>query len=123
MRTLSEMQEDVVISVERLSKKYVIGHQEKRERYVALRDVVARTAKRFATSAVNIARGRPIVAGDTTEEFWALKDVSFEVTTWRRHRNHRTKWRRQKYAAKNPVTNYRTKRRSRLHYGSCRQLA
>ena len=73
------MQEDVVISVERLSKKYVIGHQEKRERYVALRDVVARTAKRFATSAVNIARGRPIVAGDTTEEFWALKDVSFEV--------------------------------------------
>jgi lipopolysaccharide transport system ATP-binding protein len=73
------MQEDVVISVERLSKKYVIGHQEQRERYVALRDVVARTAKRFATSAVNLARGRPIVAGDTTEEFWALKDVSFEV--------------------------------------------
>ena len=24
-------------------------------------------------------RGRAIVAGDTTEEFWALKDVSFEV--------------------------------------------
>ena len=24
-------------------------------------------------------RGRAIVSGDTTEEFWALKDVSFEV--------------------------------------------
>ena len=26
-----------------------------------------------------MARGRAIVAGDTIEEFWALKDVSFEV--------------------------------------------
>ena len=24
-------------------------------------------------------RGRAVVAGDTVEEFWALKDVSFEV--------------------------------------------
>jgi lipopolysaccharide transport system ATP-binding protein len=73
------MQDDVVISVEKLSKKYVIGHQEKRERYVALRDVVTRTAQKFVSSAVNVARGRPIVHGDTTEEFWALKSVSFEV--------------------------------------------
>src|SRR5207247_6218485 len=27
----------------------------------------------------DMARGRPILAGDTVEEFWALKDVSFEV--------------------------------------------
>jgi lipopolysaccharide transport system ATP-binding protein len=28
---------------------------------------------------MDLARGKPIVYGDTTEEFWALKDVSFEV--------------------------------------------
>ena len=73
------MSEDVVIRVEKLGKKYVIGHESERERYVALRDVLARTARRFARSAMDIARGKPIVHGDTTEEFWALKDVSFEV--------------------------------------------
>jgi lipopolysaccharide transport system ATP-binding protein len=31
------------------------------------------------SSAVNIARGNPIVPGDTIEEFWALKTISFEV--------------------------------------------
>jgi lipopolysaccharide transport system ATP-binding protein len=73
------MSEDVVIRVEKLGKKYVIGHESERERYVALRDVLTRTARRFARSAMDIARGKPIVQGDTTEEFWALKDVSFEV--------------------------------------------
>ena len=36
-----------VISVENLSKKYIIGHQ-KQERYTALRDVLVNGAKRFA---------------------------------------------------------------------------
>ena len=35
-----------VISVENLSKKYIIGHQ-KQERYTALRDVLTEGAKRF----------------------------------------------------------------------------
>jgi lipopolysaccharide transport system ATP-binding protein len=70
------MSEDLVIRVENLGKKYVIGHESERERYVALRDVLTRTARRFARSAMDIARGKPIVHGDTTEEFWALKDVS-----------------------------------------------
>jgi lipopolysaccharide transport system ATP-binding protein len=38
------MADDVVIRAEGLGKKYVIGHQAERERYVALRDVLARTA-------------------------------------------------------------------------------
>jgi hypothetical protein len=36
------MADDVVISAERLGKKYLIGHAAERERYVALRDVLVR---------------------------------------------------------------------------------
>ncbi|MGA3308102.1 MAG: ABC transporter ATP-binding protein [Xanthobacteraceae bacterium] len=71
---------DTVITVENLSKRYVIGHQAAdRERYTALRDVMARNARNLWRKTADMARGRAIVAGDETEEFWALKDVSFEV--------------------------------------------
>jgi lipopolysaccharide transport system ATP-binding protein len=73
------MAADVVIHAQGLSKKYVIGHQAERERYVALRDVIGRTARDFARTTSDFLRGRTMVSGDTTEEFWALKDVSFEV--------------------------------------------
>jgi lipopolysaccharide transport system ATP-binding protein len=73
------MSDDIVIRVERLGKKYVIGHQAERERYVALRDVLVRSARNAWRKTADMARGRTIVAGDTVEEFWALKDVSFEV--------------------------------------------
>ena len=46
---------------------------------MALRDVVARTAKGFARSAKDMSRGQQLIAGDEIEEFWALKDVSFEI--------------------------------------------
>jgi lipopolysaccharide transport system ATP-binding protein len=71
---------DTVISVENLSKRYLVGHQSaERERYATLRDVVGREARNFARKAVDFARGRQIVQGDEVEEFWALKDVNFEV--------------------------------------------
>ena len=70
---------DVVIRVDGLGKKYIIGHETEKERYVALRDVVARAARGAWRRTTDMARGRPIVTGDSTEEFWALKDVSFEV--------------------------------------------
>src|SRR5258705_4162297 len=74
------MSSDVVIRAEGLGKKYVIGHESaERERYTALRDVIARGARNFARATMDMMRGRAIVVGDTTEEFWALKDVSFEV--------------------------------------------
>jgi lipopolysaccharide transport system ATP-binding protein len=65
-----------VISVENLSKKYIIGHQ-KQERYTALRDVMANGAKRFAHKLRH-----PFAEQQndpTHEEFWALKDVSFDI--------------------------------------------
>jgi lipopolysaccharide transport system ATP-binding protein len=73
------MADDIVIRAEGLGKKYVIGHQAQRERYVALRDVVARGARSALRKAAQMAKGRIGVRGDTAEEFWALKDVSFEV--------------------------------------------
>src|SRR5665213_842171 len=73
------MERDVVIRAEGLGKKYVIGHNSESERYVALRDVLARATQRAWRKTRDMGRGRAIVSGDTTEEFWALKDVNFEV--------------------------------------------
>ena len=70
---------DVVIRAEGLGKKYIIGHEAERERYVALRDVLARTVRRAWRKTLDMAQGRAIIAGDTIEEFWALRDVNFEV--------------------------------------------
>jgi lipopolysaccharide transport system ATP-binding protein len=73
------MSDDVVIRAEGLGKKYMIGHAAERERYVALRDVIAQGARNLWRKTAALARG-DIVAHDTVEEeFWALKDVSFEV--------------------------------------------
>jgi lipopolysaccharide transport system ATP-binding protein len=73
------MSGDVVIRAEGVGKKYLIGHRAERERYVALRDVLARGARGLWRKSADLARGRALVAGDSTEEFWALRDVSFEV--------------------------------------------
>jgi lipopolysaccharide transport system ATP-binding protein len=69
-----------VITVEYLSKSYLVGHESvQRERYTALRDVIAREARNFVRKTKDVLHGRQIVEGDEIEEFWALKDISFEV--------------------------------------------
>jgi len=71
---------EFAISVEGLSKRYLVGHQIARvERYTALRDVIARSAINLGRKTINMVRGRPIVEGDEVEEFWALKDISFDI--------------------------------------------
>jgi lipopolysaccharide transport system ATP-binding protein len=73
---------DNVIVVENLSKSYLLGHRsgaQGRYKYTALRDVIGREARNFARKAADLIRGRQIVQGDEIEEFWALKDISFEV--------------------------------------------
>jgi lipopolysaccharide transport system ATP-binding protein len=67
---------DTVIRVENLGKKYIIGHQ-KQERYTALRDVIANGAKSVGGKLM-----KPFgksTSKPTVDEFWALKDVSFEI--------------------------------------------
>src|ERR1700722_17587338 len=71
-----------LIVVENLSKQYLIGHRLSTKRayqYTALRDVIERKFRNFARNATNVIRGRQVVHGDEIEEFWALRDVSFEV--------------------------------------------
>ncbi len=80
-----------VITVENLGKKYTILHQAEGQRYATLRDVITEKAKsllgkRGARSVEHGATpgsrlpvpGSPLPA-PRTEDFWALRDVSFEV--------------------------------------------
>jgi lipopolysaccharide transport system ATP-binding protein len=71
-----------LIVVENLSKQYLIGHRLSTKRayqYTALRDVIERKFRNFARNATDVIRGRQVVHGDEIEEFWALRNVSFEV--------------------------------------------
>ncbi|MGE5329733.1 MAG: ABC transporter ATP-binding protein [Deltaproteobacteria bacterium] len=66
-----------IIKVENLGKKYIISHQ-RNQRYVALRDVMTETAKKLGSRIINpFSKG--VQAHASSEEFWALKDISFEI--------------------------------------------
>jgi lipopolysaccharide transport system ATP-binding protein len=65
-----------------LSKRYVIEHTPENQgykRYTALRDVIGDQIRNFARKALGAARGRQVFRAREIEEFWALKDVNFEV--------------------------------------------
>lgn len=70
---------DIVIKAESLGKKYMIGHQSKRQSYMALRDVLMNNARALWQKTGDLFYGRPVVQGDTIEEIWALKEVSFDI--------------------------------------------
>jgi lipopolysaccharide transport system ATP-binding protein len=69
-----------IIKVENLSKCYRVGHlSTQREQYTALRDVIARNLRSAWRKTSDLVHGRQILQGDEVEDFWALKDVSFEI--------------------------------------------
>jgi lipopolysaccharide transport system ATP-binding protein len=71
---------DAVITVENLSKSYLLGHNAGVwASHHTLRDVIGREARNFTRKAIDMFRGRQVVQGDEVEEFWALTNVSFEV--------------------------------------------
>jgi lipopolysaccharide transport system ATP-binding protein len=69
---------DTVISVEQLGKKYQITHQAGRSRYKSLGETMTLKA-RDVLNVWRFLNGNNGAGKATREEFWALKDVSFEV--------------------------------------------
>src|SRR5271170_6612334 len=73
---------EATITVEGLSKRYLVAHNAENQghrRYLALRDVIGREIRNFTRNSVDMLRGRQVLRGDEIEEFWALRNVSFEV--------------------------------------------
>jgi lipopolysaccharide transport system ATP-binding protein len=62
-----------IIKIEGIGKKYRIRHQ-KTERYTALRDVITEKV-----SGIFHSKRRDVAANPAVEDFWALRDVSFDV--------------------------------------------
>jgi len=69
---------DLAIKVSNLGKKYLIRHQQ-RERYTALRDVIANKFKSFGSKIFSPFTFHHSPFTDSKEDFWALKDISFEI--------------------------------------------
>lgn len=70
---------DIVIKAESIGKKYLIGHQAERGGYTAFRDVLMQNMRTLWDKTKDLVKGKPIIQGDSIEEVWALKDVSFEI--------------------------------------------
>lgn len=71
---------DVVIKIESLGKRYLVGHQSAGRRSEStFREILSHSLRDLSRSAADMFKGRQIVAGDEIEAFWALKDVSFEI--------------------------------------------
>jgi lipopolysaccharide transport system ATP-binding protein len=69
-----------IISVEHLSKRYRIAHRGQRANYSTLREALAAKSKSlFSGLTPGKGNGQALATPPSQEDFWALKDVSFEV--------------------------------------------
>jgi lipopolysaccharide transport system ATP-binding protein len=68
---------NTVISAENLGKRYIIEHQNKRTQQDTLRDVITDRTKQLAKRVLRPMHG--IGINQNQEEFWALRDVAFEI--------------------------------------------
>ena len=69
---------ETVIKAENLGKKYIIGHQGKGG-YKTFREQVMQHAHNFFSRTRQLVTGKTLIEGDEVEEFWALRDLNFEV--------------------------------------------
>jgi lipopolysaccharide transport system ATP-binding protein len=70
----------IAIKVENLSKSYLLGHNlSNKEQYTALRDVIVNYARNLLRKTKDMLKGGVVIQGEEIEEFWALKDIGFEV--------------------------------------------
>src|SRR5580693_6927877 len=72
----------LIITVEGVSKRYLIAHNNERQstnRYIALREVIGRELRSITVKARQMLQGQQVLQGDRVEEFWALRNLNFEV--------------------------------------------
>ena len=69
---------EAVIRVEGLGKKYTIAHRGNGS-YKTFRENVVEKAQSVVSRTKKLLKGKEVVEGDTIEEFWALKDLNFEI--------------------------------------------
>jgi lipopolysaccharide transport system ATP-binding protein len=69
---------NIIIRAENLGKIYIIGHESK-QNFPVLRDVLRNKAIQIAKKTSQIFRGGQLIAGNELEEFWALKNINFEI--------------------------------------------
>ncbi len=67
----------ITIKVENLSKSYMIKHNG--EGYVSLRETITKKVQKTFQQTKNIVTTNSIEKSPKKEEFWALKDINFEV--------------------------------------------
>ena len=68
---------DTVIRASGLGKKFLIGHNV--EYSGMLGEALTRRARKLARKGADMLRGRPLIEADEIEEYWALRDIDFEV--------------------------------------------
>lgn len=69
---------DIVIQAEGLSKKYLIGHQQERGS-TTFREMLTGGVKNTLQKTRQLFAGEQIMEADSVEEFWALRDLNFEI--------------------------------------------
>jgi lipopolysaccharide transport system ATP-binding protein len=69
---------DIVIKVENLGKKYIIGHQGNGG-YKTIREQLVDGVTNFFSHSKKMLVGQQVVEGDEIEEFWALQNINFEI--------------------------------------------
>ena len=69
---------DTVIRADKLGKSFIIGHN-KFEHSAILGEALIRRARSILRKGGDMFRGRAVIEGDELEEFWALRDVDFEI--------------------------------------------
>lgn len=70
---------EIIIKTESLGKKYIIGHQSENGGYATLRESLMQSARSHWLKSRDMLKGKPAIKGSSIEEFWALKDVSFDI--------------------------------------------
>lgn len=69
-----------IVTIENLGKSYLVGHKVGRaESYTTLRDTLSRSANHFLSRTLGLLRGEQVIFGDSIEEFWALRNLTFDV--------------------------------------------